>query len=399
LYIAEVVPAQHRGRLVTYSEIALNIGIVFGFATGLIFAPMTDNIEWRCMLAFGTILPVIMIILLWTGVMPESPRWLISSNRCSDARIILLDIYPPGYDIDHIVHDISESIRLEQIAERNIVGWNFIVRPSPAIRRMMFVGVAMAVAQQAVGIDAIQYYLTDVIDRLGIPSDTFQSSIILILLGSLKLAMIVVGGRLFDQFGRRPLLLISLIGMSVALLAISIIFLFEKSSMSSITNIMVLIGLALYLAFFSIGIGPCGWLIPSEVFSMSIRGKAMSIATFCNRVAATLMSSTFLSTVGLIGWSGFFFMLFLICLVSIIFVYFYVPETKDQSLERMTFYFASITNDLEFLDAEARMIANSRCASGIFNQPTGTNTALESYHRVSSDKISNCVAELDCTCR
>jgi MFS family permease len=370
--------------LVTYSEIALNIGIVFGFSTGLIFAPMRDNIEWRCMLAFGTVLPILMILLLMTGVMPESPRWLVSKNRINDARTILQTIYPPG-DIDHVINDIRESITLEQITEQHAVGWNIILRPTPAIRRMMFVGVGTAVAQQAVGIDAIQYYLIDVIERLGIPSGTYQSNIILILLGTLKLAMIVVGGHLFDRHGRRPLFFISLVGMSIALISISAIFFMETSSLSSITNIAVIVGLAFYLSFFSVGIGPGGWLIPSEVFSLSIRGKAMSIATVCNRIAATLMSSTFLSTVSVIGWSGFFFMLFLICIVIFTFMYYYLPETNGQSIEKMALYFAEITDDTYILDAEARIVENTTRTPSMF-QPS---VPLESYHRVSNDYGSN----------
>ena len=114
----------------------------------------------------------------------------------------------------------------------------------------MLVGVGTAIAQQAVGIDAIQYYLIDVIERLGIPSDTNQSSIILILLGTLKLTMIVVGGQLFDKHGRRPLIFISLNGMALALLAISVIFFVETSLRASVTNMTVLVGLALYLSFF-----------------------------------------------------------------------------------------------------------------------------------------------------
>ena len=363
--------------MVTYSEIALNIGIVFGFSTGLIFAPMSDNIEWRYMLAFGTILPMLMIVLLCTGVMPESPRWLVSNGRLNDARNVLQNIYPNGHDIDQIIQEISESITLEQIAERHAIGWKTIFCSTPAIRRMMLVGVGTAVAQQVVGIDAIQYYLIDVIERLGIPSNTSQSGIILILLGTLKLTMIVVGGRLFDKHGRRPLFFVSLIGMAIALLAISIVFLMETSLRAGAANMTVLVGLAFYLSFFSIGIGPGGWLIPSEIFSLSIRGRAMSIATICNRIAATVMSSTFLSTVRLIGWSGFFFMLFCVCIIILAFMYYYLPETNGQSLESMALHFAEITGDTYILDAEARIIANSTITPS-----TANPSPFQSYQSV-----------------
>jgi len=113
--------------------------------------------------------------------------------------------------------------------------------------------------------------------------------------------------------------------------------------------------LALYLAMFSIGIGPGSWLVPAEVFPTCIRAKAMSVATFSNRATATLMSSTFLSTANALSYAGFFFLLAVICVVFFGFFYFILPETKGRSLEDMSLYFAEITGDRSVLEAEARI--------------------------------------------
>jgi len=118
------------------------------------------------------------------------------------------------------------------------------------------------------------------------------------------------------------------------------------------------IGLGLYLSFFSIGMGPAAWLIPSEIFPTSIRAKGMSVATFFNRIVATLMSSTFLSTAKAIGWTPFFLMLAAVCVVIFVFVFFLMPETKGRSLEDMSLYFAEITGDSGILEAEKQIIAN-----------------------------------------
>jgi MFS family permease len=343
--------------MVTFSEIALNVGIVLGFASGLISLSSNDSVKWRIMLAIGMILPAIMILLICKQFLPESPRWLVSKNRPNEAHAILQSIYPPGFNTDRIINDIYESIEREAMAERGI-GWNVIFHPTPAIRRMLIVGVGTAIAQQAVGIDAIQYYLVDVLEQIGIQSDTYQSSLILILLGTFKLVMIFIGGHFFDRNGRRPLLFLSLLGMFVALISISIAFLIDTASLSYATSIIVMIGLAVYLSFFSIGMGPGAWLIPSEVFSMSIRGKAMSVATLCNRITATLMSTTFLTTVSIIGWSGFFMLLSLVCIIIFLFLYRYLPETNGQSLENMSMYFAEITGDSSILEAEAQINHN-----------------------------------------
>jgi MFS family permease len=101
LYIAEISPAKHRGELVTWSEIALNVGIVLGFSMSIILAPIADGTEWRWMFFAGTIMPIVMIALV-LKVMPESPRWLVSKGRETEAFEILQTIYPKGERVDLI---------------------------------------------------------------------------------------------------------------------------------------------------------------------------------------------------------------------------------------------------------------------------------------------------------
>ena len=120
-------------------------------------------------------------------------------------------------------------------------------------------------------------------------------------------------------------------------------------------SVFAIVGLALYLSFFSVGMGPVAWLIPSEVFPTSIRAKSMSIATFCNRIVATVMASTFLSTSNAIGWGAFFVLLAVVCALVCAFVFLLMPETKGRSLEDMSLYFAEITGDTEILEAEKRV--------------------------------------------
>eukprot|EP00986_Skeletonema_menzelii_P018147 scaffold25709_cov137-Skeletonema_menzelii.AAC.4 len=344
VYISEISQAAHRGQLVTWSEIATNIGIVLGFLSGLVFSGVDENLAWRLMFSLGAILPCF-VIYFATFVMPESPRWLVAKNRNREAREVLKMIYPDGYDVDVIVTEIKDTIEKESIAE-HAVGWDIILFPSPAFKRMLMVGVGTAIAQQAVGIDAIQYFLVYILSQSGIESRNAQM-LILVVLGLIKLGVIVIAGQLFDRKGRRPLIFVSLLGCAVSLFIVSMSFIGGASSEAT-----AIFGLAMYLAFFSIGMGPGAWLIPSEVFSTMIRAKAMSVATFMNRVTATIMSSTFLSVATAMSWAGFFIMMAIVCIIILAWMYVYLPETKGRPLEDMSQYFAEITGDRSILEAE-----------------------------------------------
>eukprot|EP00571_Detonula_confervacea_P012241 CAMPEP_0172299776 /NCGR_PEP_ID=MMETSP1058-20130122/1995_1 /TAXON_ID=83371 /ORGANISM="Detonula confervacea, Strain CCMP 353" /LENGTH=620 /DNA_ID=CAMNT_0013009331 /DNA_START=218 /DNA_END=2080 /DNA_ORIENTATION=+ len=367
VYISEISQAAHRGQLVTWSEIATNVGILLGFSSGLVFSSVDDDIAWRLMFSLGAILPCF-VIYFSTFVMPESPRWLVSNDRDAEAREVLKMLYPDGYDVGVIVHEIKDGIEKEAIAE-HAIGWDVILFPTPAFKRMLLVGVGVAIAQQAVGIDAIQYFLVYILDESGIHSRSAQTAI-LIMLGVIKLVVIVLAGHLFDRKGRRPLFIVSLLGMSVSLLLVSFAFVGNANSEG-----FAVFGLALYLAFFSLGMGPGAWLVPSEVFSTMIRAKAMSVATFMNRVTATIMSSTFLSVANAMSWAGFFIMMSIVCLIILGWVYVYLPETKGRPLEDMSQYFAEITGDRSILEAEELLHRSDDPSTAPQSTPTVESTA------------------------
>jgi len=177
--------------------------------SGLFFKGVSDDSAWRGMFALGMIMPVILIFLVCL-VMPESPRWLVSKNREEDALRILRRVYPPGFDVEAVVQDIKSNIQKDTMAE-HAVGWDVILFPSSAFRRMLIVGVGTAICQQAVGVDAIQYFLVFILDQSGVESDVAKTWI-LVALGLVKLIFIVVASRLFDSRGRLPLMLASCAG-------------------------------------------------------------------------------------------------------------------------------------------------------------------------------------------
>jgi len=344
MYIAEISPACHRGYLVSWSHIAQNIGILFGFSSGLIFLNMPDNVSWRWMFGMGSIFPGVLIALGFL-VFPESPRWLVLQGRHVEASKVLAQIYPEDFDVEVIVKDIRERIDKEEEANR-ATGWDVILFPTPAIQSILVVGIGIAIAEQATGIAAIQYFLAFLIEETGITAKEGQIGV-LIGLGILKLVFTAISGQLLDVIGRRKLLFVSLAGMAFSLLLLSVNFLVSTRNTS-----FAVFGIALYLSFYSVGMGPAAWLVSTEILPTSIRSKSLSVATFSNRVVATLVSSTFFSLAYAISWAGFFLLMAAVCLVVLMFVWIQVPETKGRPLEDMTLHFAELTGDQNFLGLE-----------------------------------------------
>jgi len=217
-----------------------------------------------------------------------------------------------------------------------------------------------------------------VLAQSGVNSPEKQSGI-LIGLGLVKLVFIFVGGKFFDRSGRRPLLFASLAGMALSLLAISIAFFVNDNVTAGFT----VTGLAFYLAFFSIGMGPGAWLIPSEVFASVVRAKAMSVAATGNRITATLMAVTFLSTATGIGWGGFFLMMCIVALIVLVFLYCFLPETRGRSLEDMSVYFAEVTGDQFILEAEQKL----RAKEGVGVEMTQPESATGGARRTDAEVI------------
>jgi len=340
MYITEISPKRARGALVSWSEIGLNVGILLGFSSGLLFFGLSPDTSWRLMFSLGCFLPILLAILAMT-TMEESPRWLIQKGRYTEARVVLVKLYPRGDGVDSVddlLREIKEDIEEEVDAERGQSGWAAILcSDRPAIRRMMLVGVSIGICVQLSGIDAIQYYLTFVLDASGITSRKKQA-VFLTGLGVLKLSMIFVASLLVDKLGRRPLLFLSLSGAIVSLLLIASVFGGDDDNAR-----VVLFGLGMYLASFSLGLGPLAWIVPNELFPTAIRAKAVSLSVFANRLSAAVVSSTMLTLADFLGWCGYFVFLAVLCFLILAFFYVYLPETKGKRLEDIAHYMEEIT--------------------------------------------------------
>jgi MFS transporter, sugar porter (SP) family len=319
LYIAEVAPVNIRGALVSLNQLAITVGIVISYLVDFAFAPSGG---WRWMLGLAVVPSLILGIGMY--FMPSSPRWLYSKGRIDKARSVLERI--------RMTKNVSEEmkeIRASLVCEQEC-NWSEIL--DPVIRPALIIGIGLAAFQQLTGINTVIYYAPTILEFAG-----FQSAAISILatagIGMINVIMTIVAILLIDRVGRRPLLLIGLIGMIISLAILGTAFFLPGLSTS--LGLLSVISLMLYVGSFAIGLGPVFWLMISEIYPLRVRGRAMSTATIVNWGTNLLVAITFLSLIQLIGTSGTFWLYSIIGIIAWVFVYFLVPETKGKSLEEI----------------------------------------------------------------
>jgi SP family galactose:H+ symporter-like MFS transporter len=321
VYISEVAPPQVRGRLVTFFQLAVTVGIVVAYLVSLAFDPVEG---WRWMLGLGAIPALALGIGMLT--VPPSPRWLVMEGRRDDAREVLLEIRTGG---DQVVEDeiteIEDGLRSEGHGK-----WRDLL--DPTVRAALVVGVGLAILQQVSGINTVIYYAPTIIKFTGIESSA-ASIVASIGVGIVNVALTVVAIRLLDRAGRKPLLLWGSALMAIALASLAIVF--ATHSNSGAGSAIAILGLMLYVGAFAVSLGPIFWLMNGEIYPLAVRSQAAAVGTMANWLFNFIVSLTFLLLVDAIGRDGAFFFYAGICVVTFFFCRLMVPETKGKTLEQI----------------------------------------------------------------
>jgi MFS transporter, SP family, galactose:H+ symporter len=321
VYISEVAPVHLRGKLVTFNQLAITIGIAVSYGVDLVFASV--GLGWRPMFAAAAIPSA----LLFTGLffVPETPRWFGTHARWDEARASFERLGRIQEDIDEEIADIRLSGRQEKRSFKELLG--------PGVRVALIVGVGLAIFQQFVGINTVIYYAPTIFQSAGIGS---ASAAILAtsIVGIVNVLSTIVASLVIDKFGRRPLLLWGAAVMTVALILLGAIFAIGPGRAST----FVLFALFLYIIAFAMSFGPIFWLMSAEIFPTRVRAVGSGISSFANWAANLLVSITFLSLVGVIGTSGAFWLYAVMGVFAFIFCFLLVPETKNKSLEQIEYY-------------------------------------------------------------
>ncbi len=317
MYIAEIAPAKYRGRLVSLNQLAIVIGILVAFFTNYLLVNTGEN-NWRWML----VVMAIPALLLFFGLffVPESPRWLVAQNREKSAFNVLVKTAGKNLatrELENIRETLQNS---EEATYRELL--------TPRVKPILWIGVILAIFQQITGINTIMYYAPKIFAQIGQSNDTALLQTIAI--GATNLIFTIVAMLFIDRFGRKFLMVIGSIGMTVMLAGLSLLYF-----MGQATGILVLTFILGYIAFFAASLGPALWVVVSEIFPNRLRSKGMSVALVSLWIAATVIAIVFPIMLDALSGAVTFMIFAFICLINLWYVLRYVPETKGKTLEEL----------------------------------------------------------------
>ena len=340
-YISEIAPSQYRGRLTTIQQIAIIFGLFSAFLSNYLLADFAGSSMSEFWLGFETwrwmfwmeLIPAAIYFLALLAI-PESPRYLVVSGQNDRAKSVLERLYGPQAAAQK-VEEINASLAsdhhrpsLKDLREA----------PGGKIRRIVWVGIGLAVFQQLVGINVVFYYGAVLWQAVGFSEA--DSLLINVISGAVSIAACVIALSLIDRVGRKPLLWFGSIGMAVTLSLMAVAFSTAETINGEVTlsdnmGVLALVAANLYVMIFNGSWGPVMWVMLGEMFPNQIRGSGLAVAGLAQwlaNFAITMTFPIFLASIGLIGAYGFY----AVCaVISAYFVHRMVHETRGLELEEM----------------------------------------------------------------
>jgi MFS transporter, SP family, major inositol transporter len=321
-----MAPAHRRGRMVTINELMIVGGQFLAFAiNALINALFGGQSVWRWMLSVAAIPAIALFIGLF--FLPESPRWYAVRGRLDDAKRVLGLSRPPQeaaeeYDViaTHAQRDVAED-KGAALRDLRAYAW---------MRRVLWIGIGLAIVQQATGINTVNYYAPTILESAGV--GTSAALVLTIAVGVVGVGGTILGIYLLGHINRRPLVMIGFIGVAAGHLILALMFLLPESQTRAY---LILLGMLVVVFFVQTFIGTLIWLLLSEIFPMTIRGFAMGAAVFILWTTNTIISFVFPLLVGALGATLTFGLFALVNAGSLLFVWKFCPETRGRTLEEL----------------------------------------------------------------
>ena len=340
LYISEIAPTKIRGTLVSMFQLLITVGILAAYLSDNAFAD-NNNLEcWRPMLWVGVIPAAVLFVGMF--FLPETPRWLMSKGREEEAKKVLDRIEDPEF-----VGASMASMKSDMAIDASQASWKEIFKPW--LRNALIIAVGIMFFQQFVGINTVIYYSPKIFLAAGFEGAeaAIAASVIV---GVVNVLFTIVSLFIIDKLGRRKLYFIGVTGIFFALICMGLGFMLPGAG-----KWFLVISMLVYIAFFAISLGPLGWVLITEVFPTRVRGLGSSIGSLSNWGFNTLVVWTFFKMASAIGNAkdvvvpegkdlsevcpscvgGVFWIFASVALIGLVWGYFYVPETKGISLEKI----------------------------------------------------------------
>lgn len=336
VYISEVSPAKIRGSLVSLYQLAITIGFLAAYLANWlidinasnataecgIWAKMFHAEIWRGMLGAETIPAFLFFIIIF--FIPESPRWLVIKGRNSEAEKVLARIYPDAAAVKEQIDNTMSSIKGESKG-----AWKDLLQPGIFIA--VLAGSAIAILGQFMGVNAVLYYGPKIFMEAGFDNPMFST----VLVGLVNMLTTVIAVFIIDKAGRKKLIYWGVSGMIICLTAIGIYF--AWGSRMHLGNAFMLVFFLLYVFCCAISISAIVFVLLSEMYPNSVRGRAMSVAGLFLWTGTYLIGQL---TPVLLGWSqaGTFFIFAVMCVPYILIMWKVIPETSGKTLEEIEAY-------------------------------------------------------------
>jgi len=316
MYIAEIAPADKRGRLVGFFQFNVVFGIVCAYLSNYLISLVgfgADEWRWKFGVAAA---PAAAFFLALFGI-PQSPRWLVKAGRIEEARDVLRRI--GGGNVELELREIQETVSAEH-------GQKSTPLFQQRFRKPVILAITIGMFNQLAGINAILYYLNDIFERAGFSK--VSSDMQAVAIGLTNLIFTMVGMSIIDRVGRRKLLLIGAVGTGICLAGVAAIF------ATGLHGELLVWLLVTYIAFFSLSQGAVIWVYISEVFPNAVRAKGQGLGSFTHWIMNALISAIFPIMAKTSGAIPFVFFAAMMVVQFVVVLVFY-PETKGVRLEDM----------------------------------------------------------------
>ena len=336
IYISEVSPAKIRGTLVSLYQLAVTIGFLLAYlanwvidssadltSSGSLWINMWNSEMWRGMLGSETLPALLFFFIIF--FIPESPKWLIVTGKMDKASLVLGKIYSAKEDVDSEIAQTRESLGTDKGS------WADLLKPG--IFLAVIAGSAIAILGQFMGVNAVLYYGPKIFSDAGFDNPMFST----VLVGVVNCVTTILAVFIIDKVGRKQLIYWGVSGMIICLLAIGIYFAWGAAI--GLGNGFMLTFFLAYVFCCAISISAIVFVLLSEMYPNSVRGRAMSIAGFALWIGTYLIGQL---TPVLLGWSqaGTFFIFAAMCVPYMLIMWKVIPETTGKTLEEIEQYWA-----------------------------------------------------------